>query len=175
VVILPLKLFCSAYFTQPPMRWLRICFTDIKKIPENRSRERLNRFSWNLPNDSGENVVSNVVPKWGLGPTNNFLGAKNYTLRTSWWRLANESEKLLYAGLLATALCIYGGCITNQMHEGVNACNLVYNETLLGFHRCSFTHETVIVMIFCRKIFVGGLSWETTDREYFCVIWFLIL
>jgi len=21
-----------------------------------------------LPNDSGENVVSNVVPKWGLGP-----------------------------------------------------------------------------------------------------------
>jgi len=21
---------------------------------------------------------------------------------------------------------------------------------------------------FCRKIFVGGLSWETTDRKYFC-------
>jgi len=21
-----------------------------------------------LPNDSGENVVSNIVPKWGLGP-----------------------------------------------------------------------------------------------------------
>jgi len=21
-----------------------------------------------LPNDSGENVVSNVIPKWGLGP-----------------------------------------------------------------------------------------------------------
>jgi len=37
-----------------------------------------------LPNDSGENVVSNVVPKWGLGPPNNSLGAKNYTLRT-WW------------------------------------------------------------------------------------------
>jgi len=36
-----------------------------------------------LPNDSGENVVSNVVPKWGLGPQI-FLGAKNYTLRT-WW------------------------------------------------------------------------------------------
>jgi len=29
-----------------------------------------------LPNDSGENVVSNVVPKWGLGPPNNFLGLK---------------------------------------------------------------------------------------------------
>jgi len=37
-----------------------------------------------LPNDSGENVVSNVVPKWGLGPPINLLVAKNYTLRT-WW------------------------------------------------------------------------------------------
>ena len=37
-----------------------------------------------LPNDSGENVVSNVVPKWGLGPQIIFFGAKNYTLRT-WW------------------------------------------------------------------------------------------
>jgi len=36
-----------------------------------------------LPNDSGENVLSNVVPKWGLGPQI-ILGAKNYTLRT-WW------------------------------------------------------------------------------------------
>ena len=32
-----------------------------------------------LPN---ENVVSNVVPKWGLGPQIIFWGAKNYTLRT---------------------------------------------------------------------------------------------
>ena len=30
-----------------------------------------------LPNDTGENGVSNVVPKWGLGPPNNFLGVKN--------------------------------------------------------------------------------------------------
>jgi len=30
-----------------------------------------------LPNDSWENGVSNVVPKWGLGPQNNFVGAKN--------------------------------------------------------------------------------------------------
>jgi len=30
-----------------------------------------------LPNDSGENVVFNIVTKWGLGPTNNFWGAKN--------------------------------------------------------------------------------------------------
>jgi len=30
-----------------------------------------------LPNDSGENGVFNVVPKCGLGPPNNFLGAQN--------------------------------------------------------------------------------------------------
>jgi len=35
-----------------------------------------------LPNNSGENVVSNIVPKWGLGPQIIFFGAKNYTLRT---------------------------------------------------------------------------------------------
>jgi len=29
-----------------------------------------------LPNDIGENAVSNVVPKWGLGPPNNFWGLK---------------------------------------------------------------------------------------------------
>jgi len=40
-------------FTQPPMRRMRICFTDVflfffsfaTKIPDNRSRERLNEFS----------------------------------------------------------------------------------------------------------------------------------
>jgi len=37
-----------------------------------------------LPNDSGENGVCIAVPKWGLNPPINFLGAKNYTLRT-WW------------------------------------------------------------------------------------------
>jgi len=29
-----------------------------------------------LPNDRGENVVFNVVLKWGLGPPNNFWGLK---------------------------------------------------------------------------------------------------
>ena len=62
-----------------------------------------------LPNDSGDNVVCIALPKWGLGPPINFLGAKNYTLRTWWWRLVNEWETLLYAGLLAMALCSYGG------------------------------------------------------------------
>ena len=51
-------------FTQPPTRRMRICFTDVflfffafcsfllfpfaTKIPDNRSRERLNGFSWNF-------------------------------------------------------------------------------------------------------------------------------
>jgi len=58
-----------------------------------------------LPNNSGENGVCIAVPI-------NFLVAKNYTLRT--WLM--KSEKLLYAGLLAMALCTvcsYGGCVTN--------------------------------------------------------------
>ena len=49
------------------------------KIPDNRSRKRLNGQT-----DSGENGVCIAVPKWGLGPRLIFLGAKNYTLRT-WW------------------------------------------------------------------------------------------
>ena len=73
------------------------------------------------PNDSGENGVCIAVPKWGLGarPPINFWEAKNYTLRTWWWRLANDSEKLLHYftyftlfSLLAMALCSYGGCVT---------------------------------------------------------------
>ena len=38
-------------------------------------------------------------------------------------RLANDSKKLVYAGLLAMALCSYGGCVNR--HERVNAFNLV--------------------------------------------------
>ena len=63
-----------------------------------------------LPNDSGENGVSIALPNWGLGPPNNFLGAKNYTVRAfacRYWcrRLANDSE-LVYAGSV-----LYGGCV----------------------------------------------------------------
>ena len=63
-----------------------------------------------LPNDSGENGVSIAVPKWGLGPPNNFVWAKNYTVRAfacRYWcrRLANDSE-LVYAGSV-----LYGGSV----------------------------------------------------------------
>ena len=75
-------------FTQPPMRRMRICFTDVFvfflfffRSPQNMRQPFSGTaeliFMKLLPNDSGENVVSNVVTKWGLGPTNNFLGAKN--------------------------------------------------------------------------------------------------
>jgi len=64
------------YFTQPPMRRMHICFTDFflfffcspqnTRQPFSGTAERI--FVKLLPNDSGDNVVSNVVPTWGLGP-----------------------------------------------------------------------------------------------------------
>jgi len=61
-------------FTQPPMRRMRICFTDVFSVffrsPQNTRQpfsgtaERI--FMKLSPNDSGDNVVSNVVPTWGL-------------------------------------------------------------------------------------------------------------
>jgi len=65
-----------------------LCFFSVRhkntRQPFSGTAERI--FMKLLPNDSGENVVSNVVPKWGLGPQLIFFGggAKNYTLRT-WW------------------------------------------------------------------------------------------
>jgi len=66
---------------------MRICLTDFlcfflffsvrhKNIrqPFSGTAERI--FMKLLPNDSGENVVSNVVAKWGLGPQIIFLGLK---------------------------------------------------------------------------------------------------
>ena len=43
-----------------------------------------------LPNDSGENVVSNVVTKWGLGPKIIFWGLK--TEKSEWRHLANVDD-----------------------------------------------------------------------------------
>jgi len=44
-----------------------LLFPFATKIPNNRSRERLNGMKL-LPNDSGENVVCIAVPKWGARP-----------------------------------------------------------------------------------------------------------
>jgi len=71
------------FFTQPPMRRLRICFTDVflflffvffllfpsaknMRQPFSGTAERI--FMKLLPNDSGENGVSIAVSKWELGP-----------------------------------------------------------------------------------------------------------
>ena len=79
---------CVVLFTQPPMRRMRICFTDVffcflfiflffafsvrhknTRQPFSGTAERRERiFMKLLPNNSGENVVSKVVQKWGLGP-----------------------------------------------------------------------------------------------------------
>jgi len=55
----------------------------------------------------------------GARPPNNFLGAKNYILRTWWWRLASDSELVCWLWhCAATAVAL-------KRHERVNAVNLV--------------------------------------------------
>ena len=85
-------------------------------------------FTKLLPNDRGGNVVSNFVPKWGLGPQL-FFGAKNYTLCTWWWCLASESELVCWLWhWAATAVAL-------KRHERVNAFNLVAKDaTFIFFH-----------------------------------------
>ena len=129
-----IKLVTSFYFTQPPMRRMRICFTDVffvfafsvrrknTRQPFSGTAERI--FMKLLPNDSGENGVCIAIPKLGLGPPINFLGAKNYTLRTWWWRVASDWELVCWLWhCAATAVAL-------KRHERVNAFNLVF------FWRC---------------------------------------
>ena len=86
-------LYTCCSFTQPPMRRMRICFTDVffcflslfcffafsvrqknTRQPFSGMAERI--FMKLLPNDRGESGVSNVIPKWGLGPRLIFWGLK---------------------------------------------------------------------------------------------------
>jgi len=58
-----------------------MCFTDVFFFffrPSQNMRQPFSEriFMKLLPNDSGENGVSNVIPKWGLGPRLMFLGLK---------------------------------------------------------------------------------------------------
>ena len=64
-----------------------------------------------LSNDSGENGVSNAVPKLGLGSPNNFVGIKTTQCAllhvgtgADAWRITQN--KLVYAGSV-----LYGGCV----------------------------------------------------------------
>jgi len=128
------------WFTQPPMRRMRICFTDVFfcffsvfSVRHKNTRQPFSGtaewiFTKLLPNDRGGNVVSNFVPKWGLGPQL-FFGAKNYTLCTWWWCLASESELVCWLWhWAATAVAL-------KRHERVNAFNLVAKDaTFIFFH-----------------------------------------
>ena len=74
----------ESLFTQPPMRRMRICFTDFfcffsvrhknTRQPFSGTAERI--FMKLLPNDSGVNGVCIAVPKWGLGLPIDFWGLK---------------------------------------------------------------------------------------------------
>jgi len=79
----------TVLFTQPPMRRVRICFTDVffvfffafsvrhknTRQPFSGTAEQI--FMKRLPNDSGENGVCIAIPKWGLGPRLIFWGLKS--------------------------------------------------------------------------------------------------
>ena len=61
-----------------------------------------------LLNDSGKNVVSNVVPKWGLGAQIFFFGGG---LKLHIVHLVVTPGEWLKISLMAMALCSYGGCV----------------------------------------------------------------
>jgi len=64
-----------------------------------------------LPNNSGENGVSNAVPKWGPRPPNNFWGLKTTQcvllhVGTGAAACRLTHNKLVYAGSV-----LYGKCV----------------------------------------------------------------
>ena len=73
-----------------------------------------------LPNGSGHNVVSNVVPKWGLGPRLIFGGLKttHCALGGDAWRVTENNLVCWLWHCAATAVAL-------KRHERVNAFNLV--------------------------------------------------
>jgi len=75
-----------------------------------------------LPNDRGKSGVSNIVPKWELGPKY-FWGLKttHCALGGDAWRMNQKNYCMLVCWLwhcAATAAAL-------QMHEGVNALFLI--------------------------------------------------
>jgi len=92
-----------------------------QKIPDNRSPERLNGFSWNFYQTIAGKMEFASTYKMGARPPINFLGAKNYALRTWWWRLASDWEVVCWLWHCAATV------VALKRHERVNAFNLVYN------------------------------------------------
>jgi len=94
VYVLPMFffVFCFFHFFRPPQNM---------RQPFSGTAERI--FMKLFPNDSRENVVFNVVPKWGLGPPNT---------KTT----ANTQHR---SAVIGTAVAL-------KRHERVNAFNLVY-------------------------------------------------
>jgi len=121
------------------MRRMRICFTYVffcflfsvffcffsvrqkNRQPFSGTAERI--FMKLLPNYSGDNVVSNVVPKWGLGPQIIFWGLKttHCALGGDAWRMNRKNYFMLVCSLRHCATT----AVALQTHEGVNAFNLV--------------------------------------------------
>jgi len=114
------------------MRRMRICFTDVffcffsvrhnnTRQPFSGTAERI--FMKLLPNDREENGVCIAVPKWGLGPPLILGGLKttHCTLGGDAWRMTQKNYFMLVCWLWHCAAM----AVALQMHEGVNAFNLV--------------------------------------------------
>jgi len=109
--------FLFFVFFRPPKLW------------DNRSRERLNGFSWNFYQTIGGNVIWNVVPPLGES-------------HAAAWRMANVDDlrhlrydsfaitrgrHVIYAmTLVESPECATGGCVIQN--ERANWCNLVFWE-----------------------------------------------
>jgi len=105
-----------------------VFFRFATKIPDNRSRERLNGFSWIFYQTIAGKMEFAMHRRTKMGARHpiNFLGAKNYTLRTWWWRLARESELVCWLWhCAATAVAL-------KRHERANAFNLVWYRPKLA-------------------------------------------
>jgi len=145
------------------MRRMRICFKDVffcfffcfvssffpffrspqnTRQPFSGTAERI--FMKLLQNDSGENVFSNIVPKWGLGPQI-ILWAKNYTLHTWWWRLASHSELVCWLWhCAATAVALKNherANVFNLVLRSIELCQLVYYLEGQCHKKCSLCQD----------------------------------
>jgi len=107
----------------------RCCFFSVFSVRHKNTRQPFSGaaeriFMKLLPNDSGEHGVCIAVPKWGLGPRLICWGLKTTrcALGGDAWRMSQKNYFMLVCWLwqcAATAVAL-------QMHEGVNAFNLVF-------------------------------------------------
>jgi len=123
----------------------------------------------------GENVVFNVVPKWGLGPPNNFLGAKNWKIAKNrwfvhwWWPVRYKSWvslvryywQLANPGCQLARLLAGSGCVKKAWARECIYSSCLFVSLLARLRENGWTdlHET----------FREGAEWPRDDVVQFLV------